>query len=107
MGLFTRQTEGTRRHVLKARLLHCQQRKLTSFTQELLFEQKGRQGCKKGGKNQAQVAFVNFKMQRGNKISTILLLALTAALFSAERVSAPGIYVVVRVAADVIRPLAH
>lgn len=69
---------------------------------------------KGGGKNQAQVAFVNFKMQRGNKISTILLLALTAALFSAERLCAAGvrvadgvIYVALRVVADVIRPLAH
>lgn len=70
--------------------------------------------AKRGGKNQAQVAFVNFKMQRGNKISNILLLALTAALFSAERLLAAGdrtadgvIYVVERVVADVIRPLAH
>lgn len=31
------------------------------------------------------MAFVNFEMQRGNKIYNILLLALTVALFSAER----------------------
>lgn len=37
------------------------------------------------GGGQAQVAFVNFEMQRGNKIYNILLLALTVALFSAER----------------------
>lgn len=43
---------------------------------------------KGGGGDQAQVAFVNFGLQRGNKIYNIL--ALTVALFSAERFFAAG-----------------
>lgn len=91
----------TGRHDLKVRHLHCQQRELTPFTQELLFWQKADGDAKK---NPAQGALVNFIMQR---ISNILLLALTATLFSAGRFLAVGdraadgvMYVVVRVGAD-------
>lgn len=89
MGPFMRQTERTRRHVFEMRRLHCQQRRLTSLTQGTAVRAKGPAETQKkgrgGGGNQAQVAFVNFEMQRSNKIYNALLLALTVALFPAGR----------------------